>query len=33
MLEERLMHDRPIKYRPMAQFAEDGDEISGSAKV
>lgn len=32
-LEHRLSHNRPIKYRLMAQIAEPGDELNDSTKV
>ncbi|KAF8849676.1 hypothetical protein BDZ45DRAFT_732090 [Acephala macrosclerotiorum] len=32
-LEFRLTHEKPIKYRFMAQLAEEGDEINDSAKM
>ncbi|KEQ82508.1 heme-dependent catalase [Aureobasidium pullulans] len=32
-LEYRLSHNKPIKYRLMAQLAEEGDEVNDSTKV
>ena len=32
-LEYRLSHGKPIKYRLLAQLAEDGDEVNDSTKV